>query len=90
MSEDQHVIQCNYATATKSVPAGARAYVLRTNPGNGNDRIVVLARSRGARWIETWVSIAHLRDFRVKTIPPDHPMYDQHLLPAEHGAELIS
>jgi hypothetical protein len=73
--EDRKVVQCNYTTSTKTIPPGARAYLVRTNPGNGNDRIVVLVRSRGGRWIEKWESIRLLKNFRVKTLPPGHPQY---------------
>lgn len=72
---DRHVVQCNYATSASAVAAGARAYLVRPNPGGGDDRIVVLARSRGGRWIEKWEDIRHLADFRVKTLPPEHPLY---------------
>lgn len=74
-SADRKVIQCNYAEGTSSAPEGARAYVVLPNPGNGHDRIMVLFRSRGGRWVEKWESIKRLRDFRVKTLPPEHPMY---------------
>jgi hypothetical protein len=72
---DRKVIQCNFAEATKVASAGARAYVVLVNAGNAHDRIVVLVRSRGGRWVEKWESIRNLKDFRVKTLPPEHPLY---------------
>lgn len=75
MGGDRCVVQCNYVTPTGQVAAGARAYLVRPNPGGGDDRIVVLVRSRGGRWIEKWESIRRLGYFRVKTLPPEHSMY---------------
>lgn len=72
---DIRVIQCNYAVGTKACAEGARAYVWLTNPGGGNDRIQVVARSRGGRFVERWEDIRHLRDFRLRTMPPEHPVY---------------
>lgn len=72
---DRHVVQCNYASGTSPVAARARAYLVRANPGGGNDRIVVLARSRGGRWVERWEDIRRLENFRRKTLPPEHPMH---------------
>lgn len=72
---DRLVVQCNYATGTGVATAGARAYLTRGNPGGYHDRIMVLVRSRGGRWVEKWESIARLDGFRVKTIPPDHPRW---------------
>lgn len=68
-------MQCNYVTSTGPVATGARAYLVQPNPGGGDDRIIVLARSRGGRWIEKWESIKRLGAFRVKTLPPEHPLY---------------
>lgn len=73
---DRLVIQCNYVEGTKITPAGARAYLSLTNPGNAHDRIMVLVRSRGARWVRKWENTARLVDFRVKVLPPEHPLYD--------------
>lgn len=72
---DRRVVQCNYATAVSAVAAGARAYLVRPNPGGGNDRIVILVRSRGGRWIQKWEDIRRLKNFRPKTLPPEHPLY---------------
>ncbi len=72
---DRHAIQCNLTTAQSAAAKGARAYVVRTNPGWGHDRIVVLLRSRSGRWIEKWQDIRTLANFRVKTIPAEHQMY---------------
>jgi hypothetical protein len=69
------VVQCNYAEPVSAAATGARAYLVRPNPGGGDDRIVILVRSRGGRWIEKWENIRHLENFRCKTLPPEHPMY---------------
>lgn len=72
---DLRVVQCNYTETTNVAAAGARAYVMGTNEGNGNDRIRVMVRSHGARWVEKWESGARLKDLRLKTIPAEHPLY---------------
>jgi len=72
---DRRVIQCNLTRGQSTASAGARAYVVLTNPGGGSDRIVVLLRSRSGRWIEKWQDIRTLENFRVKTIPVEHQMY---------------
>lgn len=77
---DRRVIQCNVTHPTKTAVAGARAYVILTNHGSGHDRIEVLVRSRGGRWIEIWQNIRGLDSFRVKTLPPEHPLYGRRRL----------
>lgn len=72
---DRRVVQCNYAAPTSACTQGARAYLVRPNPGSGDDRIVILARSRGGRWVEKWESIGRLGNFRCKTLPAEHPLY---------------
>lgn len=72
---DRKVVQCNLTETTNIAPAGARAYVVLTNPGGGHDRIQVLVRSHGGRWVEKWENMRRLADFRVKTLPPEHPLY---------------
>lgn len=88
-SRDRRVVQCNYAESTNVAARGARAYVVRLNPGFGNDRIVVLVRSRGGHWVEKWESRERLTAFRVKTLPPEHPLWDRTLLPATAARPLL-
>lgn len=88
---DRRVVQCNYAEPTNIASAGARAYLVLPNPGNGHDRITILVRSRGARWVEKWERTDRLRDFRVKTLPPEHPLYsNDRLYPAEHAGDFLT
>jgi hypothetical protein len=75
MAADRHVMACNFAEAISECRKGALCYVLYSNPGGGYDRVFVLARSRGGRWIEKWEPIYRLTNFRVKTLPPEHPRY---------------
>lgn len=90
MPEDRQVVQCNYAEATGIAANGARAYVAQLNPGNANDRIVVLVRSRSGRWVEKWENRARLTDFRVKTLPPEHPLYTARLVDAQWAGSLVA
>lgn len=73
---DRQVIACNYTGPTAAVAEGARAYVVPQLGGNLPGRVRVLARSRGGRWIEKWEDIRRLGSFRLKTLPPGHPRYD--------------
>jgi hypothetical protein len=75
--EDKHVIACNVTEPTSPAATGALAYLRWSNPGNGNDRVPLLIRSRGGRWIEKWEDMRRLGSFRFKTIPPEHPLYDR-------------
>jgi hypothetical protein len=88
---DRKVVQCNYAVPTKIAAQGARAYVVYPNAGNGHDRIGILVRSRGGRWVEKWEDSRRLRDFRVKTLPPEHPLYgNDRLFDAEWAGSLLA
>lgn len=77
------MIQCNYKVGTNVAAMGARAYVVRSNPGGGDDRILVLVRSRGGRWVEKWESTKRLDNFRVKAMPAEHPLFTRELADAE-------
>jgi len=91
VTEDKKVVQCNYAVGTNIAATGARAYVVRPNPGNGHDRILILVRSRGARWVEKWEDTRRLTNVRVKTIPPGHPLYgDKRLFEAKYLDGLLA
>jgi hypothetical protein len=79
---ERRIVQCNYVTGTRVASLGARAYVVRANPGGCNDRILVLARSRGGRWIEKWESIKVLGNFRIRTMPDARPLSGRELLDA--------
>lgn len=83
--DDRRVIACNYAQGTKVCKKGARAYVTLTNPGSGHERIELLARSRGGRWVNKWENIRYLKDFRLTTIPPEHPLFDNQRLLDDTG-----
>lgn len=91
---DRCVIACNYGESTKIAAKGARAYVVPQLGGNLPERVLVLVRSRGGRWVEKWEATKRLADFRLKTLPPEHPRYgDERLWPdftvtEKHVAEL--
>lgn len=74
--EDRRVIACNLRRARDgAVSTGAKCYVVRLNPGWGSERVEVLARSRSGRWIRRWERTTNLRDFRIQTLPVEHPLY---------------
>jgi hypothetical protein len=74
---DKRVIACNITIPTGPASTGSLAYLQWTNGGGGNDRVNLLIRSRGGRWIEKWEDMRRLSSFRHKTIPPEHPLYDR-------------
>ena len=75
---DKKVLACNYAEATRSAVQGALCFICNTNPGNGGERIEVLVRSRGGRWIRKWEPLRRLTNFRYKTLPASHPLYSRY------------
>lgn len=75
MSVDKKIIACNFRQGTSVARKGALAYLLSDNRGNGSDRVEILIRSRGGRWVEKWEDIRRLENFRVKTIPSEHFLY---------------
>jgi hypothetical protein len=72
---DRKAIACNFLEATKIATQGAKAYLVNPNPGWGNERVTVLARSRGGRWVQKWENTRRLGNFRVVTICPQDPLY---------------
>lgn len=85
---EHHAIQCNLTTSQKTAAKGARAYVTLPNPGNYSDRIEILLRSRGGRFIEKWQDIRTLENFRAKTIPIGHPLYHNQRIRWDHERDL--
>jgi hypothetical protein len=77
---DKQAIQCNYTETTSAVANGSRAYVTLLNPGSGNSRIMVIARSRGGRFVEKWENIRRLDNFRIRTVHHSDPLYHNHRL----------
>jgi hypothetical protein len=71
---DKRVIACNYVTNVSAARNGALCYVCFV-PGSA-DRVLLLVRSRGHRWIQKWEMLKRLDNFRFKTLPPEHPRYN--------------
>lgn len=73
---DRYAVACNYAEGTHTSSEGALAYLADSHWGGGGfERVQVVARSRGGRWITIWSPIARLTNFRAKTLPLRHPLY---------------
>lgn len=86
---NRRVIACNFRVSRAAVRRGALAYVSRPDYGSGHERVVLLIRSRGGRWIHKWEAVKNLTNFRVKTIPPEHPRFeDERLWSAEVDDDL--
>lgn len=79
---DRTVIACNYAEGTKIASLGALAYFCDGWTGGGYERVRVLVRSRGGRWVKKWESVKRLRNFRLKTLPASHPRYADKRVPS--------
>jgi hypothetical protein len=87
MDADCYAIACNHA-GSRHISPGARCYLIEVSSAVPSIR--VLARSRGGRWVDTWVRSKHLGGFRVKTIPPSHPLYgDERVTYAPELRELL-
>lgn len=91
---DRRVVQMNFAVPTKVAAKGARAYLVLPNGGNGHDRICILIKSRGGRWVEKWEDSRRLTNFRAKTISSGHPLYEDDRLwdyePEQQIADMVS
>jgi hypothetical protein len=73
---DRRAIACNYTEGTGVASEGAKAYVDTAYiGGNLPERVHLLARSRGGRWVKKWENMRRLDNFRFKTLPPEHPLY---------------
>jgi hypothetical protein len=74
---DKKAVACNYAIATNVCGLGSLVYLINENPGWGGERVQVLARSRGGRWIRKWEAAWRLHNFRFKNLPPENPIYER-------------
>lgn len=82
MNGDRQFIACNYLVPTRIARRGALAYVIPQLGGNLPERVRLLVRSRGGRLVEKWEATRRVGNFRLKTIPPEHPRYnDERLWP---------
>jgi hypothetical protein len=61
----QRVIACNTISDDPSYSRGSLAYVMQL----AGERARVLIHSRGGRWVERWVAISQLANFRFKQVP---------------------
>lgn len=75
MSTDRQLIACNYTEPTTVAAKGARAFVIAQFGGNMPERLRVVVRTRGGRWVEKWENTRRLGNFRLATIPPFTPRY---------------
>jgi hypothetical protein len=86
---DRKALACNYAEGSGVARPGALAYVVCSHlGGNLPERVKVLARSRGGRWVEKWEAVKRLSNFRLKTLPPEHPRYDDERITGATGEDL--
>lgn len=76
---DKYIVACNLSVSTRHCPKGGLAYI-RWRAGGDDRRVSLRARSHSGRWITIWYPLKRLRNFRIKTIPADHPRYqDDHM-----------
>ena len=74
---DKKIIVCNFATPRKTASEGTRAYFASNSGGTiDGGNVNLLYRSRGGRTIVKYERLKHLKDFRLATLPPDHPLYN--------------
>lgn len=74
---DKKALACNYAEATKVASKGALCFLSHSSGGeHGEGRAWIIVRSRGGRWVQKHESLQRLTNFRIKTLPPTHPRYN--------------
>lgn len=69
--EDIRVVVANFRDGTSKCAKGGLCYVVQVYPR----RVRITARSRSGRWIECLENTGRLTNFRIKTMPPQHPRY---------------
>ena len=69
--DDRYAIACNLTVTTSPCSRGSLAYVLQIGP----DRLRIFIRSRGGHWIQKWMAVKQLANFRFKTISIGDPVY---------------
>lgn len=69
-----NLIACNHA-GNRYIKNGALAFVRYGNPGSGHDRIPVIVRTRGGRWVSKWTRMDKLSNFRLKWVYESHPVW---------------
>lgn len=69
---DIRIPVANLREAHRFIRKGAKVYI-QTQPGGNPDCAVILARSRGGRWVQTYTRTKRLTNFRWATLPPEHP-----------------
>lgn len=87
--QDKKAVVCNYAEPTKIASKGARVYFCYGWTGGGYERVNILVRSRGGRLVRKWEHIRRLENFRIKTLPPEHPRYGDERVWNNASQELI-
>jgi hypothetical protein len=64
-------LACNTAHPSAAFGDGALAFILQLS----SIRARITVRSRGGRWIQTWVRRSDLRHFRMKSVHFSHPAF---------------
>ena len=73
---DRYAVVCNYREGTGTSRKGGKAYLADWHwSGGGYERVRVVARSRGGRWITKWEPVKRLTRFRATTVPAASPDY---------------
>jgi len=68
-SETEFGIVANIAETDSALRLGAKAWVLSGWAGGGYERLQVTAITRGGRYVEKWIPITRLSNFRAAWIP---------------------
>ena len=75
------VVQCNLIEVSGQPP---RAYLSSSNFGNAAEHVEIVLRTPQGRWAQCWKRIDRVDNFRVKTLPPEHPRHkDERILDLE-------
>lgn len=90
MSDDKQAVACNYTEATSIAAVGALCYVCGWDDGSPAERLKILVRSRSGRWVQKWEAARRLGNFRIKTLPPAHPLYNDDRIFMGYAEEVLS
>lgn len=69
--DDLRVVVANLTEPMSALRTGTKCFICQ-NTGMF-ERCYIRAKSRGGRWIEMWVPLKRLTNFRWSTVPKEHP-----------------
>src|SRR5688500_7187007 len=85
---EHYALVANHRTGSGVIRPGALVYVAYI-PGM-NDRARCLVHSRGHRWVDIWVALKDLENFRIKAIYPGHKLHSSEWFGDKEAAAMLA